>query len=311
MNDSDLRAHLEQFYLDFKFKGKGPLCVALVVTQQASKMGLPLDPTKLVTEQKGQVLGLGKGAVQSILKRHSIVRVLAEEGGRTSRGSMKKMQDYVSFLNDLGLLEEQHLQKIEAFWIEKVHAFFAGTPFKIKMDTSRSLRSVVRDLINQAVLRQKKSPGMQYAGAVMQHLVGAKLDCALGQGHLEHNSSSTSDAQTGRKGDFFLGDTAIHVTTSPGEGVIARCEDNLDNGHRPIIVTLEKGVMVADGLAQNRNLSDRMDIFEIEQFIALNIYELGRFGAKGRRTAITDIIKRYNEIIDKFETDPSLTIELK
>jgi len=29
---------------------------------------------------------------------------------------------------------------------------------------------------------------MHYAGAVLQHLVGAKLDCALGKGQFEHNS---------------------------------------------------------------------------------------------------------------------------
>ena len=56
---------------------------------------------------------------------------------------------------------------------------------------------------------------MNYAGAVLQHLVGAKLDCALGHGHLQHNSFSTADAPNERAGDFFLGDVAIHVTTSP------------------------------------------------------------------------------------------------
>ena len=50
----------------------------------------------------------------------------------------------------------------------------------------------------------------------MQHMVGVKLDPALGQGKFEHSSYSTSDQQTGRKGDFFVGDVAIHVTTAPG-----------------------------------------------------------------------------------------------
>jgi hypothetical protein len=55
----------------------------------------------------------------------------------------------------------------------------------------------------------------------MQHMVGAKLDCALGQGKFEHNSYSTSDQQSGRSGEFFLGDVAIHVATAPGEAVVA------------------------------------------------------------------------------------------
>ena len=42
------------------------------------------------------------------------------------------------------------------------------------------LRTVVRDVLDQAEERQKTTPGVYYAGAVMQHMVGAKLDRALG-----------------------------------------------------------------------------------------------------------------------------------
>jgi hypothetical protein len=304
-----LQQQLANFTTEKAFRGKGPLSVALVVTQHAKKMGLPLNPEKLLTEGGGQVLGLGKGAVQAILKRHNITHVLASEGGRTSRGSLNNMREYVAFLN--GLKGTVDLAAIEAFWIERVREFFAGKPFKIKLDASRSLRMVVRDVIAQAVDRQKTSPGVYYAGAVLQHLVGAKLDCALGKGKFGHNSFSTADAPGGRPGDFLIGDVALHVTTSPAEAVIEKCRDNLNDGYRPIIVTLQRGLTVAEGLAGNVGLSDRIDIFEIEQFVALNLYELGKFGADGRNTAMTDLIARYNEIVEEFETDPSLKIELK
>jgi Domain of unknown function (DUF4928) len=302
---------LAAFTTMYPFRGKGPLSVALVVTQHARKMGLPLDPEKLVTEGGGQVLGLGKGAVQAILKRHGITRVLASEGGRTSRGSLNNMREYVGLLNALKASGKVDLDVIEAFWIERVHEFFAGKPFKIKLDASRSLRTVVRDVIGQAVERQKTSPGVYYAGAVLQHLVGAKLECALGQGVVEHNSFSTADAPSARAGDFLIGDVAIHVTTSPGEAVIEKCRDNLNDGLRPMLVTLQKGLTVGEGLAGNVGLADRVDIFEIEQFVALNLYELGKFGADGRKTAVTDMVERYNEIVEEFETDPSLKIELR
>lgn len=293
------------------FRGKGPLSVALVVTQHARAMGLPLDPEQLITEGGGQVLGLGKGAVQTILRRHGIDRVLAAEGGRTSRGSLNNMREYVAFLNGLERQGEVDLDAIETYWIDRVHDFFAGKPFKIRLDASRSLRTVVRDVIGQAEERQKTAHGVYYAGAVLQHLVGAKLDCALGKGHFQHNSFSTADAPNDRSGDFFLGDVAIHVTTAPGEAVIERCRENLNDGHRPILVTVQRGLTVAEGLAANVGLSDRIDIFEIEQFVALNLYELGKFAAEGRKVAITDLVSRYNEIVDEFETDPSLKIELR
>jgi hypothetical protein len=301
---------LAQFARDKRFAGKGPLCVALVVTQHA-RNGLPLDPKKLLTDKEGQVLGLGKGAVQSILKRHDIERVLAAEGGRTSRGSIGTMQAYVSFLNELAAKGTPDLEAIEKFWIGRVHEFFAAKPFKIKLDASRSLRTLVRDVLAEAEERQKNTPGMQYAGAVLQHLVGAKLDCALGKGKFEHNSFSTSDAQTGRAGDFFIGDVAIHVTTSPGEAVIERCRENLGDNLRPVIVTMRRGLTVAEALADNAAIGERVDAFEIEQFVALNIYELGKFASEGRRVAVTDLVTRYNEIVEEVETDPSLKIEFR
>lgn len=307
----DLQNALKAFNKKSKFRGKGPLCVALVITQHARNMGLPLDPDKLLTEAGGQVLGLGKSAVQAVLNRHDITRVLATEGGRTSRGSIANMRDYVAFLNDLNNTNQIDLDAVEAFWIDRVHEFFSAKPFKIRLDASRSLRTVVRDVIAQAEERQRNTPGMQYAGAVMQHLVGSKLDCALGVGNFEHNSFSTSDAQSGRAGDFFIGDVAIHVTTAPGEAVIGRCRENINDGHRPIIVTTARGLAAAEVLAENAGLADRIDIFEVEQFVALNLYELGKFAAEGRRVAVSEVVMRYNEIVEKVETDPSLKIEFR
>ncbi len=56
-------------------------------------------------------------------------------------------------------------------------------------------------------------------------------------------------------------------------------------------------------------IGDRIDVFEIEQFVALNLYELGRFVAEGRRVAVADLVIRYNEIIEDVETDPSMKID--
>ena len=52
-------------------------------------------------------------------------------------------------------------------------------------------------------------------------------------------------------------------------------------------------------------------MFEVEQFVALNLYELGRFAADGRRVAVNDLVGRYNEIVEDVETDPSLMIEIR
>jgi hypothetical protein len=305
--------NLEEFATSNNFQGKGPLSVALVVTDQAKTMSFPLDSEAFIAESGTQVSGLGVAPVQAILKRRGIERILAREGGRTSRGSVGKMRKYIEFLNNAAEKGQIDFNQVELFWIQKVEAFFAGEPFKIKLDPSKGLRAVVRDVLEQAIKRQQSSPGVTYAGAVLQHLVGAKLECALaGDGiSLQHFSFTTSDSQTERAGDFLLGDVVIHVTTTPGEAVIRRCQENLDSGLRPMIVTLQKGSTVAEGLAANAGIADRLDIFEIEQFVALNLYELGKFKATGRRTAVEELVERYNSIIGEIETDPSLQIAMQ
>lgn len=302
---------LTEFAAEEGFRGKGPLSVALVITQFAQKEGFPLRPGRLLAKSGTQVTGLSMHAVQRILKTHSIDKVMSREGGRTSRGSVVKMQKYVAFLNALNEQGPVDLQAVEKFWIERVHEFFAGKPFKIRLDASRSLRSVVKGVIEQAEERQRTTSGTYYAGAVLQHLVGAKLECLFGPDTVGHNSFSTADAPSDRVGDFFLGDVALHVTTSPSEALMLRCEDNLNDGLRPMIVTTQRGVPVAQGFAENRGTADRIDVFEIEQFVALNIYELGKFATEGRRTAVTSLVARYNQIVEEIETDPSMKIELK
>lgn len=125
-----LQETLATFTKDKKFNRQGPLCVALVMTQQARKSGLPLDPGQLLTEGGGQVLGLGKGAVQSILTRHGITRVLASEGGRTSRGSSGNMREYVALLNQLHAKGAAELDAIEGSGLSAFTSFSPPNPLK-------------------------------------------------------------------------------------------------------------------------------------------------------------------------------------
>ena len=306
-----LHNRLADFCDHFDIRTKGPLCVALVVTQHARKLGLPLQADQLLTRQGGQVRGLGRNAVQTILHRHGITRLLAAEGGRTSRGSINNMRQYVDFLNDLHRNALADLDEIESFWIERVREFFAAQPLKIRLDPSKALRTVVHDVLTQAHERQHESTGTNYEGAVLQHLVGAKLVCTFGPGSVHHNSFSTSDSQTRRPGDFLLGTAAIHVTTSPSEAVIDRCKQNLDAGLQPVLITTRRGLAVAEGLAHNSGYADRVEFFEIEQFVAANLCETAQFEAPNRRVAVTDLVDRYNEIISDVETDPSMKIDVQ
>ena len=114
----------------------------------------------------------------------------------------------------------------------------------------------------------------------------------------------------GRKGDFFIGDTAIHVTTAPTEALIRKCCDNLLHNLRPLIITTQSGVGGAIALAKNANVSERIDILEIEQFLATNVYEWSAFQQSKRTLSVRQLIDAYNRIIEQCETDPSLKIAI-
>jgi hypothetical protein len=221
------------------------------------------------------------------------------------------MEKYVTFLNQEA--EEDgnlDLDQIETFWVDQVRAFFASKPFSLRLDGTLGLRAVVRNLMAQAEERQKEMPGTMFLGTMMQHMVGAKLDLLLGTGVVEQHGSNENDEGEGRTGDFDTGDVSIHVSTAPSEALIRKCAANLDVARKPIIVTTKKGTIVAEGLAENAGIGERVDIVEFEQFIATNIYELGRFVPEQRSLKITELLQCYNSIVDAHETDPSLRIEL-
>lgn len=246
--------------------------------------------------------------MQGILSDHGITRVLAEEGGRTSRGSIKRMRAYVGFLNELaghGLLD---FRPIEDWWVDRVRDYFASQPFRLKVDASKSLRSIVSDLTEAAFIRQRECPGTMVAGAVIQHLVGAKLQLALPEGEVKHNGFAVADAPGERKGDFLIGDTAVHVTTAPTEALVSKCSANLAENLRPLIITTESGAGGAAALAKDADVADRIDILEVQQSVATNILEWSGFKLAQRPVTVRQLIDCYNQIIEQCETDPSLKI---
>lgn len=293
-----------------KFLQKGGLCVALVITQTAKEKGLPLDPEGQRTEEGGQVAGLGKAAVQKILEAHGIIKVLAEEGGRTSRGSLGLMTAYVEALNDLHRNKALNLGEAMEWWIDKVRAHFAAEGPKFNFDTGKSLQSNIADLLEQAREVQSHAGGTNYVGAMLQHLVGAKLDFVLGIGKIAHHGFSVADRSTERSGDYEVDGVAIHVTTHPSEALVRKCAANLQAGLKPVIITVADGVGGAAFLLRNSSLADRVDTLDAVQFLTANVYERSLFRADSCKMTLTNFIERYNEIVAACETDPTLLIRM-
>jgi len=302
-------AALETFVAVNNAIGKGPLSVLLVVTQTARTSGLPLHDEELLTKGGGQVRGLGQGAVQSILTAHGINRVLAREGGRTSRGSVGLMKAYVRLLNDMEAESGIDFDALESWLIDRVGEYFSAQPFVMRMDQSQSVRSMVRDLLSQAERRQAEAIGTMFVGAVLQHLVGAKLALVVGDSIPQHGAF-VADAVTGRAADFEVQDTAIHVTVTPTEALLRKCRENLERGLHVIIITTRNRASVAETMAEQEGIGDRVDVFDAEQFIATNLHEHGGFTVPGRQTSARQLVEKYNAVVAACETDPSLRIDI-
>lgn len=293
-----------------KFLRKGGLCVGLVVTRTAQDRGLPLDAKDLRTAEGGQVAGLSKGAVQAILEPFGITKVLAEEGGRTSRGSLGLMEAYVRALNALHETGKANLKIALSWWVGKVHAYLASEGPKFEFDVGKSVQANLQNLFAQAAEIQKSGGGTNYVGAMLQHMVGAKLEIVLGREKVPRHGFSVADHSTQRNADFEVDGVAVHVTTAPGEALIRKTATNLKAGLKPVIVTLPEGLRGAEYLLSQTEWASRVDVLDAVQFLSANVYERSLFDAGKCAGTILAILDRYNEIIADCENDPALRVRL-
>ena len=163
---------LDNYRIDRNVEGKGQIAALIYASRLARMTGLPFDVAgELTTDGKGQVKGIGKAAVQRVLRDYGIDRVLAEEAGRTSRGSLGNIQHYLESLNELEKSGPVDLLAAEAWWVDRARKFFNAKPFVLRFETGKALRAVLRDLFAQAKKRQSESSGTKFVGAMLQHLV--------------------------------------------------------------------------------------------------------------------------------------------
>lgn len=302
---------LRSFQSEYNIFTKGPLSLVVQLTRMFRGKTFPLDSNDFQTGGKGQVLGLGGANLKKILAEHGITQQLSSEGGRTSRGSMGIMINYVEFLNEWNKQAPVDFDVVEDYWAEQVREYFRNQPFVLTADASKTIASNLDDLFDQAKKRQTQNPGTQYLGIVLQHLVAAKLCLVMPEGTFEIRGASVADAPTDRSGDFVINRTIIHCTTMPGALLIEKCKANLRSGSFPVIITIFDRVHTALNLAEDAGLAGRVEVWDIQQFLSSNVHEHSLFNADRRNATLSEVISRYNSIVLETETDPSLRIEFE
>ncbi|MDQ0960601.1 hypothetical protein QFZ66_004479 [Streptomyces sp. B4I13] len=112
-------------------------------------------------------------------------------------------------------------------------------------------------------------------------------------------------------GDYQVGDTAIHVTMSPGEKVFKeRCAHNLKQGFRPRVLVPEGAVAAASQIARLSGLHRHVAVQSIEDFVGTNIEEVAGFSKVEIKAQLRRLLEFYNERIEVAEADKSLKIEI-
>jgi len=301
---------LEKFRVDNDVTSKGRLSAVLIYSDIAKRDGLPIDPDSIKTNKQGQIASLSGSRVRSILSEYGIHEMLASEGGRTTRGNLSLVAEYVSLLNQIHERGFTETGLIRDWWVNRVQDFFNEEPMRVRIDESLSVSARIARIIAAARQKESQAGGTKYVGQVLQHLVGAKLSIIYPDRSYDENAVSTADEQTGRPGDFFVGDTAIHVTAAPTEALIKKCSDNINRGLRPFIVTVKERVASASGLADDAGMGERVEVVSIEQFVATNVAEWSDFTTSGNMSEFRRLIETYNDIVDSVETDKRIKIRM-
>lgn len=270
--------------------------------------GLPITPKRLVSDGGSQVRGLSGSRMRNILAEHGETRKYTSEGGRTSRATLPKAEGLVKRWNAVDVSDVDFVSlafQLEEFFVDKARKdYFDKKRLKVDINPSKPVAVTVGEILLAASQRADRP-----TGAVLQHLVGAKLELRFPSTDIGRDKATTADQQTDREGDFQVGTTAFHVTVSPMEKLMDRCKDNIISGVRPTLIVPEARVSAARQLAEVAGISDQVSVTEAETFIGTNIEEIAEYDTDSIKEGLARLIRRYNERITEVEPDASLRIE--
>ncbi len=312
----DLAPQSERLISDWytQFAGTSSLGIpntALVVLDRW-RVQPALSGSDVLSSGGGQVSGLnGRNADQIIRRYWPEAPNVGVEAGRTSRATpaaaVQLAADLTAFAqaHALDTATRERLASHMQAWIvaSPIKAFFQRQRIRPEISLHQSATANISALLVAARDRSLDGP-------VAQHLVGAKLRLRFPDMAVANHGYSTADQQTGRSGDFTVGDTVFHVTVAPAGLLIDKCHGNLNAGFRVTILVPETRRAGAIVLLETAGLSDRVEVLAIETFLAQNLEELGGFGSQGYRERLRELLEIYNARVGEAEADKSLLIEI-
>jgi nitrogen regulatory protein PII len=285
---------------------QGAVAVVLQILEKLKK-DWNLDPESHLTKNRGQVSGLGDSRLSPILLRLGETRTYLKEAGRTSRGSIRVVDDLLKFASTLALPPEKTLRNailddFQGITFKKVKDFFSRRKIEVSFNPNESTRQLVRKILDAAKTRNKQ-------GQVAQYLVGAKLQLRYPDRKVENQSASTADDQSGRYGDFQVEDTVFHVTISPMPLLVDKCRSNLAKGLMVYVIVPETKLSDLRQELEESGAGQVM-VTSIEAFVSQNLDEIASFSRSDLRLTLRSLFDLYNSRVQQVETDNSLLLEV-
>lgn len=292
-------------------KARGSIAAGLVTLERLKECYV-LDIDSHTAGGGAQVSGLTPARLKKILSRFGENRRYLVEAGRTNRGARGDIGDLLEALEPLSLSDlpkskrASILDSMQEFLAERVVEYFNQQRLKLTYHPADSTWYAVHQILLEAKVSRK-------SGTVAQHLVGAKLQLRFPDIEVPNNPASAADQQTGRAGDFQIGDTAFHVTVAPSrDNLFDRVKQNIQQGLRVYVVVPDERVAAARGYAEDQlpGQHSQIAVSAIEAFVAQNIDELSLFSKGSLLKGFRALLEKYNQRVDEVETDKSVLIDI-
>ncbi|MHB9026081.1 MAG: DUF4928 family protein [Armatimonadota bacterium] len=286
---------------------RGVIAAALVVLERM-KCSFSLDVEDFLAPNRGQIRGASASAVQRILNDYGETRPYLREGGRTNRGTLGAIADMLLALSNAqldeieGATREHLLSTMQLYLVERIQEYHNRKRIEWVYDPAQSTWQVVATILAAAKQSGKEGP-------VAQYLIGAKLQLRFPDIEISNESYSTADVQLQRHGDFFVGQTAFHVTVQPFPAVYEKIKRNLQQGYRAYLLVPDRMLLAARQLAENAQVSN-VAIESIETFVGQNVDEIAVFSNDKLKDNLKELLDLYNSRVDQTEIDKSYLIDL-
>ena len=259
---------------------------------------------------KGSQVRTRGNLIRAVLARHGEVRTFSREGGRTTRGTRPAAESFAARINalpgarDLTVGERSAISEELQRWLTaRATAYLDQRRLEVEIVLTKPASDIIFDILTIAAAKNLSGP-------VAQHLVGAKLALRFPDQEISNHSYTTADEQLKRPGDFYVGDTAIHVTVAPMQQLFDRCQKNLQSGYRTLLLVPATKVEAARQLADIAKLTGRLGVSSLEAFVGQNVEEMGGFARDGLRVQMRELLIIYNARVKAIETNPGLLIAI-